>query len=174
MLGILRAAGDSPGYKTLAGLLWPEEDGGAEDSPTLSPGGAARAPVRPAPRLSRAAFVPPALSTPQPQRPRPASVAAGNRAAQRAGSSAFPELPPREAPAAFPRIRRAPGRAAWPGLKPELEGCRGLLRQFASAWTPRRPLSSAKESLLNTDIIQNRNFILFFLFCFSECEQQGM
>lgn len=72
-----------------------------------------------------------------------------------------------------PRIRRAPGRAAWPGLTLELEGCRGLLRQFASAWTPCRPFSSAKESLLNTDIIQNKNFI-FFLFCFSECEQQGM
>lgn len=61
-----------------------------------------------------------------------------------------------------PRIRRAPGRAAWPGLTPELEGCRGLLLQFASAWTPCRPFSLAKESLLNTDIIQNK----LYFFCF--------
>lgn len=69
--------------------------------------------------------------------------------------------------------RRALGRAAWPGLTLELEGCRGLLHQFASAWTPCRPFSLTKESLLNTDIIQNKN-LFFFLFCFSEYEQQGM
>ena len=78
-----------------------------------------------------------------------------------------------------PRIRRAPGRAAWPGLTPKLEGCRGLLLQFASACSSNSPPpglhadpSLAKESLLNTDIIQNK--LYFFLFCFSECEQQGM
>lgn len=47
----------------------------------------------------------------------------------------------------------------------ELQGGRGLLRQFASASIPCRPPSSAKEPLPNADIIQNKNFI--FLFCFS-------
>ncbi|CAM9910041.1 unnamed protein product [Rangifer tarandus platyrhynchus] len=39
---------------------------------------------------------------PPPLRPRLATVAAGNRAAQRAANSAFPERPPPEAPTAFP------------------------------------------------------------------------
>lgn len=83
--------------------------------PCLSSWRGRPAPVRPPPRLAPAAFVSPALSSPQPLRPLPASVAAGNQAAQRAGRSASPKLRPPGAPAALPRIRRVPGRAARPG-----------------------------------------------------------
>ncbi|EDK98650.1 mCG121171 [Mus musculus] len=56
---------------------------------------------------------------------RPAWAAAGNQAAQRAGSLAFPELrQPLETAASIPRTRRASKADAGPGLTPESRCCR--------------------------------------------------
>lgn len=150
------AAGDLPGYgvsrSARAGGWWGQEGG------PPGPWRGCPTPVRPPPRrvgclcFSRARL-------PAAPAPAPGSAAAGKQAARRAG----PRRRRRLRGCSRPSVRPAPG----PGpARPR----RAAGRPRPARGTP----SSAKEPLPNADVIQNKNFYLFFLFCFSECEQQGM
>lgn len=164
--GVGGSPGEDAGQEALTGGR-PRTRRQPADSP-VGPPGTCAPPAAPGP----AAFVSPAVSSPQPA----AVPAAGLRGSWEPGSPAGWPLGVSRAAAAgssgcLPENSPFSGASLPARPQPERQrGC-GLLRQFASI--PRRPPSSVKEPLPNADIIQNKNFI-FFLFCFSECEQQGM
>lgn len=96
---------------------------------------------------------------------RPAWAAAGNQAAQRARSTAFPEQRQQslETAASIPRARWASkADAAGPGRTPESQCCCSRC-QLASARTPRRDRSPAKEPLLTRILIRIKTLFFFFV-----------
>lgn len=141
------AAGDFPD----SGGSWSALAGGWSGTgrqPRLVPGGTARHLCAPR-RAGSAAFVPPALGSPQPQRPRRAPRQLGTR--QRSGLAARRRRRPRSC--SRPRRRRDPG----PGPARPHPSCR-------EASVPRGTPSSAKEPLPTRILFRIKTFIYFFCF----------
>lgn len=152
----------TPRVKALAGPLGPAGRSWRRH-PCLTPQRGLSGTCASPPRFRPAAFC---LSRSQqlaapagPRRPLRGSWESGSPAGWR---SAFPELPasgsscslPKNSPCSQASCLARPHSRSW-------KACHGLLSHFASVLIPRRPPSSAKEPLLNTDIIQNKNFIFF-------------